>query len=561
MTSAANWFIGIILPTLLLATVAKVVGVRAETRRRNAEKTARRLGAWLRTSEQLVKRHTTASQRIEDVNDDLRWRKRLLKTFYGIPVAWLRMRNWLGNYLDEELQHRVRDQKTYMVEREREYQERLAKDKAAARKMIKTSIGLDALLGTDGRHVGYGVIVTFLVMTFAWGLSQEASLDGIEWVVGIVLFGTVVVLHHQKGRAFAWGCALVVYLCLTTLDASPLAHLEFRQAIDAQRVNVMFIGVAIMLTLCQFFGREGALGDIGEYERQVISESDGLTKWARITGAFASAMRRREGWWIFVALAFYGLSIVYFVYPILDFLCWSPPCSTDGRVEVVSVAAIATLGLPLISVSRAARVELIGLVVGVGTVALVITMWGVNEPVEEADMSVKQDTVVTIYPVVTMDTSVVEQALPAADLDVLGQAIWFRFESDGLSAGGRDTLSTVMEVVRKYPTMEVRIEGHADESGDEEFNIDLGTRRANAVLRYLTLGGLDSRRFAIRSYGESAPVSEIPARNRRVEFTVAKTPTMDTVVTASTRMVIEVDTVAGLGTIANADTIMVIEVR
>ncbi len=561
MTSATNWFIGIILPILLLGTVSKVVGVRAETRRRNAEKTARRLGAWLRTSEQLVERHADATQRIEDLKDDARWRRRLLKGLYGIPVAWLGLRNWWGNYLDKGLQDRVRDYEASMVEKEREYLEHREKDRAAGRKMIKTSIGMDALLGTDGRHVGFGVILTFVAMTFAWWLSPAPEADGIEWMVGIVLFGTVVVLNYQKGRAFAWGCAFIVYLCLTTLDASPLADLEFRQAIDAQRVNVMFIGVAIMLTLCQFFGREGALGEIEEDERQVISESDALTKWAQMTGTFVRAMRRREGLWIFLALAAYGASIVYFVDPIRDFLCWRLPCSTDARVEVVSIAAIATLALPLISVSRAAEAERIGLVVGVGIVAGVVVMWWLAEPGEKPDESVNQDTVMTIYPVVTMDTAVVERALPAGDRDVLGQAIWFGFESDELSEGGQDTLSTVMDVLRRYPTMEVRIEGHADESGDEEFNIDLGTRRAIAVLGHLTRNGLDGSRFAIRSYGESVSISDTAARNRRVEFAVTKGPVTETVVTANTRMVIEADTVTGLGTIVNADTVIVIEVR
>ena len=69
----------------------------------------------------------------------------------------------------------------------------------------------------------------------------------------------------------------------------------------------------------------------------------------------------------------------------------------------------------------------------------------------------------------------------------------------------------------------VRLEGHADERGDEEYNLALGERRAGAVKRYLTDLGVPGSKIRTVSYGEAKPAvaghNEAAWRyNRRVEF-------------------------------------------
>lgn len=70
------------------------------------------------------------------------------------------------------------------------------------------------------------------------------------------------------------------------------------------------------------------------------------------------------------------------------------------------------------------------------------------------------------------------------------------------------------------------VAGHTDNVGKEEYNYDLGKRRADAVSRYLiTKKNLDPLRVVPVSYGQSAPVednksAQSRAKNRRVEILV-----------------------------------------
>ena len=69
----------------------------------------------------------------------------------------------------------------------------------------------------------------------------------------------------------------------------------------------------------------------------------------------------------------------------------------------------------------------------------------------------------------------------------------------------------------------VRLEGHADERGTPEYNLALGSRRANSVAQALTALGAGSAQLGAVSYGEERPASEGAneiawSRNRRVEL-------------------------------------------
>ncbi len=67
------------------------------------------------------------------------------------------------------------------------------------------------------------------------------------------------------------------------------------------------------------------------------------------------------------------------------------------------------------------------------------------------------------------------------------------------------------------------IEGHADERGENEYNLALGDKRATSVKRYLKALGVDTSGFSTISYGEEKPLDEAGneeawAKNRRAEF-------------------------------------------
>ena len=71
----------------------------------------------------------------------------------------------------------------------------------------------------------------------------------------------------------------------------------------------------------------------------------------------------------------------------------------------------------------------------------------------------------------------------------------------------------------------IEIQGHCDERGSNEYNLALGTRRAESAKRYLVDLGIPGGRVSTVSYGEEQPAvrghNELAwAKNRRDEFAV-----------------------------------------
>jgi hypothetical protein len=67
------------------------------------------------------------------------------------------------------------------------------------------------------------------------------------------------------------------------------------------------------------------------------------------------------------------------------------------------------------------------------------------------------------------------------------------------------------------------IEGHTDDRGDTEHNLDLSDRRARSCLRWLVEHGIAESRLTARGYGPQRPIANNAtlygrAKNRRVEF-------------------------------------------
>jgi outer membrane protein OmpA-like peptidoglycan-associated protein len=84
-------------------------------------------------------------------------------------------------------------------------------------------------------------------------------------------------------------------------------------------------------------------------------------------------------------------------------------------------------------------------------------------------------------------------------------------------------LNQVAQVMRDYPSIAIRIEGHTDSDGSDSYNLKLSQQRAAAVLDYLVAQGLEAKRMGSVGLGETQPIdtnrtSEGRANNRRVEF-------------------------------------------
>jgi outer membrane protein OmpA-like peptidoglycan-associated protein len=128
-------------------------------------------------------------------------------------------------------------------------------------------------------------------------------------------------------------------------------------------------------------------------------------------------------------------------------------------------------------------------------------------------------------PVVKKDTVVPAIKQPVRIDTLVLQDVLFKFDSGNLTSAASKVLDTIVLRLKKAPYKAIRIEGHTDSLGTEAYNIDLSTRRANAVLHYLTAKGLDAKDFSAIGKGELRPVATNSTdagrrRNRRVEILI-----------------------------------------
>ncbi len=105
--------------------------------------------------------------------------------------------------------------------------------------------------------------------------------------------------------------------------------------------------------------------------------------------------------------------------------------------------------------------------------------------------------------------------------------IEFAFGSDRLLRRGKKILDKVYRILLKYENYKIVIEGHTDDIGDEDFNLDLSERRAESVYDYLVSHGISKERMTYLGMGETVPLypndsNEHRRRNRRVEFLLIK---------------------------------------
>jgi len=83
--------------------------------------------------------------------------------------------------------------------------------------------------------------------------------------------------------------------------------------------------------------------------------------------------------------------------------------------------------------------------------------------------------------------------------------VYFGFDKADVQPRGREVLSRFGHIVESYyPDAHVTVEGFADPSGSEAYNLALGQRRADAVRSILVDQGLSAQRIKAVSYGEDA---------------------------------------------------------
>lgn len=109
--------------------------------------------------------------------------------------------------------------------------------------------------------------------------------------------------------------------------------------------------------------------------------------------------------------------------------------------------------------------------------------------------------------------------------NTLMATIYFDYDASEIRGDAKAALDAKLPILRANPGLQIRISGHADERGSDQYNDALGQSRAAATKRYLTDNGIDGARITIVSYGEQRPATtgadeSAWARNRRAEFEI-----------------------------------------
>ncbi len=98
---------------------------------------------------------------------------------------------------------------------------------------------------------------------------------------------------------------------------------------------------------------------------------------------------------------------------------------------------------------------------------------------------------------------------------------YFGFDSDELDSSTRDILQRNAACIASRNIAHVRVTGHCDPRGTEEYNLALGDRRARSVVQFMQSLGVARSVMAPRSMGEEMARGQDEsswAQDRRVQF-------------------------------------------
>jgi peptidoglycan-associated lipoprotein len=107
----------------------------------------------------------------------------------------------------------------------------------------------------------------------------------------------------------------------------------------------------------------------------------------------------------------------------------------------------------------------------------------------------------------------------------LGAMIHFDLDKSNIRPDDAGVLDQKVAILQANPDLRIRIGGHCDERGSDEYNLALGNRRAQAAKQYLVSHGIDAGRIETQSWGEEKPLVDghdesAWSQNRRDEFEV-----------------------------------------
>lgn len=138
-----------------------------------------------------------------------------------------------------------------------------------------------------------------------------------------------------------------------------------------------------------------------------------------------------------------------------------------------------------------------------------------------AEVTVDLDSATTEQVVLVMEPSRVVVTVEKVELR---EKVQFDYNRTTIKAESHPLLDDVAQVLKDHPELtRLRIEGHTDERGSEDYNQRLSEGRAEAVRAYLVDKGVEPDRLRSLGLGESKPLDEASneaawEKNRRVEM-------------------------------------------
>jgi len=129
------------------------------------------------------------------------------------------------------------------------------------------------------------------------------------------------------------------------------------------------------------------------------------------------------------------------------------------------------------------------------------------------------------------------QVVVTGNMIQINTPVFFAHNRDTILPRSFPILQAVGDALRASPQVRrVSVEGHTDDVGGDQENMDLSNRRAQSVVRWLSEHGVEASRLEGHGFGESRPLQPITpgmsrrdrraaqARNRRVEFRIVDPP-------------------------------------
>jgi len=108
---------------------------------------------------------------------------------------------------------------------------------------------------------------------------------------------------------------------------------------------------------------------------------------------------------------------------------------------------------------------------------------------------------------------------------MLATMVHFDFDKSNIRPDDAGILDQKVAILRANGGAKIRIAGHCDERGSDEYNLALGNRRATSAKQYLVSHGIDAGRIETQSFGKERPLDpghteDSWSKNRRDEFEV-----------------------------------------